>query len=109
MFVLISPTISEIQGFKISLKKSQPLIFAETLPRLCCPGETRFPAIKERKKEERKRNLTQLKTFLETAAPDKVFSKTAFSKYLKKPFQILKKNGPEAGQYFHVRLPIGFI
>jgi len=50
MLVLICPTVFEIQGFEISRKHPTPTPnFAETLPPLCCPEETRFPAIKEKK------------------------------------------------------------
>jgi len=58
MFVSICPTVFEIQGFEISRKHLPPTPnFAETLPRLCCPEETRFPAKKEKKNEKKKNNV----------------------------------------------------
>jgi len=48
-------TVVEIQGFEISRKHPPTPYFAETLPRLCYPEETRFLAIKEKK--EKKNNV----------------------------------------------------
>jgi len=52
MFVLISITDFEIQGFE---KDTPTPNFAETLPQLCCPGKTGFPGLKEKEKNRKRR------------------------------------------------------
>jgi len=89
MFVLISRRISEMQRFEISLKKSQPLILRKHFHDFAVQGRLDSQQSKKEKKKK-KRNLTQFKTFLETAAPDKGFSKTGFSKYFKNRFRYQK-------------------
>jgi len=53
MFVLIYPTV-----FEIPRKHHPTPNFAKRLPRLCCPGETRFPAIKENKTKKKQKKTT---------------------------------------------------
>jgi len=52
--------------------------------------QSRGDSIPSDDKKRKRRILIQVKTFLETTAPDKHFSKTAFSKYLKNRFRYQK-------------------
>jgi len=87
LFVLISPTVFEIQGFEISRKHPPPLIFRKHCHATVLSRGDSIPSNKKRKK----------KTFFEVSqdvlgsvAPDKVISKTVFSKYLKNRFRYQK-------------------
>jgi len=58
MFVLLCPTFFGYRGSKYLENTPPTPNFAETLPRLCCPEETRFPAIKEKNEKTNKQKTT---------------------------------------------------
>jgi len=94
MFVLICPTIFEIQGFEISRKHPPPLILRKHCHDCCVLSRANYIHSNNNNNNKRKKKTTTLfdpsQDVLETVASDKVFSKTDFSIYLKNRFRYRK-------------------
>ena len=84
--ILISPTVFEIQGFEKSQKTPLTPNVGEIFPRLCC--QTR--SLDSQLEKYFERILTQVRTFLEPLAPDKLFEKQFF-RNISKPVRDIKK------------------
>jgi len=83
--ILISITVSEIQGSKnLKKKHPSPLILGKYCPN--CAVQHLLLISTENKYFNR--TSTKVRTFLEPLAPDKLFSKTVFFKISQKPFEI---------------------